>query len=290
MTRSLIASMCVLVCAGLAGRASACTTGALTIGWLADHSAQVVVCDVASIRAYWVDGNRRIESEVTLRNVELLKGAPDAPPREIRVTFPGGTVGDVTMRLCCAPELRVGDRYVMFLQPEYRTYPAAGLGQGMLRVVEDPEGVARVHTAQGLPVTELDERGTPRSTRERRQSAWGRARPVGERGDGVRLHDPAEPEDATDRAEAGPEPRAMTLQDFVARIRPALEASRRYEPGGPIARRVETDMTPVPLQGVDDASPRDAAHDQRLPERAERPRQAPLPAQREIQDGTGGTP
>lgn len=263
--------------------ASACTGEPVSIQWMADHAAHVIVADVASIESAWAGENgahQRIESTVTLTNVRYLKGDGDADgappqPAPLSIVFPGGSVDGYTMRLCCAPELEVGQRWIMFLQPEYKTYPTAGLGQGILSVRRDGAGVERVHTARGLALTSIDERGVPLSAVAGEGTAPAR-QPAGIIGDGIRVRPLGR------QAAPTPEARAMTLDEFAERVAPVLEASRVYELDHPVARRIETTLTPVPLREVDhhERAPASAPERTAAPERADLP-PAKTPSQSE---------
>ena len=222
--------------------ASACTGNPVSIGWLADHAAQVIVCEVAEVHSRWTDGDKRIESDVTLSNIQYLKGRPDDARAAMPLTLsvPGGTVGDTTMRLCCTPDLAPGQRWLIFLQPEYRTYPAAGMGQGILEIRLDADATPRVFAPGGRPIVGIDDNGIPVSAAPA-PPARVEPEPVGTRG-GVRVH----PREPAARA-AVAEPAAMTLETFIREITPTLNASRTFDLAQPAGRRIEAELTPVPL-------------------------------------------
>lgn len=237
---------------GTPSSASASSTGEpVSIRWLADHAAQVIVCDVAAVQSHWTEGRKRIESQVTLDQLDYLKGGPDVPLDTITLTFPGGTVGDTTMRVGGTPDLGVGQRWLIFLQPEYRTYPAAGMEQGIFRIRADADATPRVFACDGRPVTSIDERGVPLSAVPA-PSTRSTPVPVGVRGH-VRVH-AINPTERSAPAHAV----AMTLHDFADRIAPTLRASRVYDVSQPVGRYIPTELTPVPLVVAPNGAPRHA--------------------------------
>ena len=254
-----------LVVVAVGGRsAPACTGEPMTLRWLADHAALVLVCEIGEVRSRWTVDHARIESEVLLRVLDCLKGDPAEKGEPISLSFPGGTVGDTTMRLCCAPDLRPGQRWIVFLQPEYRTYPTAGMGQGLFRLDTDANGVTRVHSANGLPITEIDARGVPVSTLPPPEPS---SPPHRVRGDRLRVR-------ARPLVPRGDAPGAMTLDEFRDAVAPILAASRAHDQAGPVGRYVEPIFIPVPLgvapgtdQQTDNREPQ--ARTPRPPERRE---------------------
>lgn len=228
----------VLVLGALPGVAS--SVRPMSLATLSDHAAQVVIAEVGDVQSRWTDAPRTIVSDITLEDVTYLKGQWKDAPRSFRLTVPGGTVDETTLRVGCAPRLEVGQRWVLFLLPEYRTYPTVGIDQGALRVKTDAAGVERVYTADGHGVTAAELRGlitavgcgsgqhhgcehgpTPRSTR------------------GVRVR--------TERTVGSAE--ALTLDAFVEQVKPVLDASRAHSLERPAGRRVPVTYRAVPLVG-----------------------------------------
>ena len=75
----------------------------------------VVVGKARSVRGAWQDnehGDRIIQSIVELDVDETLKGRPE---RSRRLQIEGGTVDGVTLEVSGEPDVRVGERVVMFL-------------------------------------------------------------------------------------------------------------------------------------------------------------------------------
>ena len=96
-------------------RAFASQVVPMSIEQLADHSGEVIVGTVANVTSQWRENPRRIESLVTFEGVSLLKGDRTLPDNMFTLTVPGGSVGEFQMRVCCAPEFAVGDKWVLML-------------------------------------------------------------------------------------------------------------------------------------------------------------------------------
>lgn len=122
----------------------------MSVATMADHAGQVITGDVVALRSYWIDEPRRIETEVTFAGVTYLKGAPADADGTFTLRVPGGTIGDLQMRIEGAPRFAAGETWLLFLLPTYKTFPVVGIDQGAYRVVHDADGVDRVHRG-GLP-------------------------------------------------------------------------------------------------------------------------------------------
>jgi hypothetical protein len=76
-------------------------------------------------------------------------------PSTIMVTFSGGQVGAIRQRVDGMPELAVGERYVVMLEPDQEprlTSPFVGFNQGIYRVVGDGSASAVVRDRTGKPL------------------------------------------------------------------------------------------------------------------------------------------
>jgi len=224
-----------------AGMAEATTVVPMPLATLADHAGQVLLGEVVAARSYWTDNPRRIETEVRLAAVEYLKGAlPDALP-EFTLIVPGGTVGTVTARVGCAPQFAVGDRWLLFLLPEYRVFPTVGVGQGAFRIRSDPGAAPRVYTADGDAVAGIDDAGFLQTVRLR-GGPVAETRVVGSRGLRVQPRRAAAP------------PPALTLDEFRARLAPILAASRDHALTQPAGRPAHAVWQARPLQAAPGAT------------------------------------
>jgi hypothetical protein len=254
-------NIAAIVCAALAvADAPACMV-ALPLAAMADLAGQVVAGEVVAVRSYWASDPRRIETEVTLAGVEYLKGelAGEADDT-FRLVVPGGAVGDWQMRLCCAPEFAVGERWVLFVLPEYRTHPVVGMRQGAFRLQRGLDGVERVLSAEGRPMAALGADGFLR-TAEVEPAMRPSGAPL-RHAEGARVTAASGRVSARRAASPGavaggdsPEA-AMSWQEFKAAIAPVLAASKDHYLTAPAGRRIAVELRAVPLR----ASPADAAN------------------------------
>lgn len=209
---------------------------------MADHAGAVIMGEVASVRSYWADSPRRIESEITFREVAYLKGEPARNDRAFSLVVPGGTVGTMQMRICCAPAFEEGQRWVLFLLPTYKTFPVVGLYRGALRVRPDESGIDRVYDAAGLAVTGLDAEGFIASPIAHATSQ------------NVHLVDAS---NIRVMAEGDIDKRptqAVRYVDFVKTLKPLLDASRQHRLTEPVGTRIVVEYRAVPLKTAPDAA------------------------------------
>jgi hypothetical protein len=224
---------CLVIVAALGATPAVATTVVpMTVGSMADHAGQVIAGDVIEVRSYWTGDRRRIESEVVFANVGYLKGAPAGAGGTFTLTVPGGAIGALEMRIAGAPQFVVGDSWVLFLLPAYKTFPVVGLSQGAFRIVPGPDGVERVHQA-GLPVTGLDAGGFVEVATA---DAAPRALESGRPGSRVTVH-------------PVPAGTALSYGEFVNLIQPIVRDSRHHGLKGPAGRPVPVRYTPVRLHG-----------------------------------------
>ena len=208
----------------------------MSLDQLADHSGEVIVGTVSSVESRWRENPRRIESEVTFGAVTFLKGNRAHLNDKFTLTVPGGTVGEFQMRVCCAPGFRTGDKWVLMLLPTYRTYPVVGIYRGALRVIQDDDGVERIHNAAGRSVTGIDMEGHFVLDGQAQRNVAQHL--VGERG--AHLKSSGERETASQEA--------MRLGEFIDALTPALAASRQHAMDKPAGSPVRADLRPVPLK------------------------------------------
>jgi len=226
----------LLVTLALCGAAQASVVIPMTMAEIADNAGQVIVGDVTSVRSYWADNPRRIESEVTLANVEYLKGRLADSSSTFNLIVPGGNVGEWGMHISDAPVFAEGEKCVLFILPTYRTFPVVGLSQGCFRAKAAEDGVERMYTAEGEPVKGLGSDGFVQLTAKPTGSVMQHL--VAE--NNVRVKPPAEP--ATPREEA------MSLADFKAMILPIIAASKSHQLTEPAGRPIfETSRSAQPL-------------------------------------------
>lgn len=236
----------------------------MTLSDMSDLAGQAIVGEVESVRSYWAENPRRIESEVLFKNVEYLKGRLPESGASFRLLIPSGQVGPWGMRISCAPTMAAGDRWVLFLLPSYKTFPVVGLHQGAFRLEADADGVLRVFDAARRPVTgvsadgiiqaaggsiehavhqhEAEEAGAAQDPEaELSVGTVGSAAPAGGlvsvNGVRVQFVGPTAPKEA-----------AMSYDDFVTLIRPVLEQSSAHRLSGPAGRPELVPYRAVPFR------------------------------------------
>lgn len=229
---------------GFAAQARAGNVVPLSAEALADLAGQVIVGRVAAVRSYWADEPRRIESEITFAEVTYLKGALATSGDTFALVVPGGTVGETSMRLGCAPVFAVGEKWGLFLLPTYKTFPVVGLTQGAFRVLTDGSGVDRVFDAEAKPLRGVGADGLIRGASPH-GPAEGRLR------DAHRVQ-------LLPQGVLASEAQTVSLADFVKQLRPILDASRDYQLEEPAGRREVVSYGPVPFRSENQAIPQAA--------------------------------
>lgn len=218
-------ALAIAILSTLGAQSYATLVAPMTMQSVADHSAQVIDAQIMSVRSYWADNPTRIESELTLKPIEFLKGAPSTEPTTFTLIVPGGRVGTKQLRIAGAPELKVGQRWILFLLPTYKTHPVVGITRGAFRVEMDQEHVLRVADVSGNQVTGIDAKGFVQ----------------------VVAHPDLTTTTATAVATASPT-QGLSRDEFAALIRPILDASKTYELNEPAGRREIVQYTPVPFR------------------------------------------
>lgn len=92
-----------------------------------------------------------IVTDVVLTNITAIKGNH---PTTFTLTYPGGTVGGITMIVPGMPRFEVGERKILFLREGDVLF---GVWEGTFTVVIDPTGIAMLQRADGGWVTGFDE-------------------------------------------------------------------------------------------------------------------------------------
>ena len=237
-----IALLCLAVLI-TAASASASTVSPMTVQTLSDHAGQVIVGRVASIRSYWADNPRRIESEIHLETVEYFKGRLADSTGSFTLIVPGGKVGEMQMQIADAPTFAVGEKWVLFLLPTYKTFPVVGLHQGAFRVEADAAGVERIYLPEHDAVIGIAPDGLLKSNKNDAHQPM--TRMVGANDVQVR---PVQ--NQTDSAQP-----AISLQDFRRQLSPILDASRNHPLTEPAGKRVPVAYTPSPFRTAAQGNP-----------------------------------
>jgi hypothetical protein len=129
-SRSLVAALVATVLATVpTAPARASLVMALDLAQLVGRADRVLVGEVLSVESAWDSDRRRIHTTAVIQVAEMLKGEAPANGRVV-VVQPGGTVGDIEMRVHGMPRFVAGGRAVLFVRG---ALPAAvvGMGQGL---------------------------------------------------------------------------------------------------------------------------------------------------------------
>ena len=109
----------------------------LSLEQLVKEANLIVVGTVESVRSELVEG--KISSFATILVSATIKGALGQGQDKIVVKFPGGTLGDVGMRVDNGPDYKVGENVVAFLKraPGQSHYATVGSFQGKFLVKDN---------------------------------------------------------------------------------------------------------------------------------------------------------
>jgi hypothetical protein len=113
--RRLIAMLAPAALLAFPSPGSASLILALDLPTLVSRADQISVVDVVSVKAAWNDAHDRITTTVDLAVVDCWKGTA-APATHLQVVQPGGTVGEIEMRVDGMPHFRAGERTLLFLR------------------------------------------------------------------------------------------------------------------------------------------------------------------------------
>ncbi len=115
---------------------------------------------VTDVRSAWEGegAQRHIDTYVTFQVAENAKGDAGAS-YTIRVL--GGTVGQDTMEVTCAPKFQVGERQILFVEHNGQQFvPLVGIMHGQLRIERDQQtGREFIATHDGDPLRDLTQLG-----------------------------------------------------------------------------------------------------------------------------------
>ena len=115
--------------------------------------------NVTDVRSQWVGegGQRQIVSYVTFKVDDAIKGSPGAT---YTIRMLGGTVGETTMAISDAPEFKVGDKDILFVEHNGTQFvPLVGIMHGRFHVEHDQSGQEVVTTNEGDPVKNVTQLG-----------------------------------------------------------------------------------------------------------------------------------
>ncbi len=115
---------------------------------------------VTNVRSQWTGegANRHIESYVTIRVEENLKGTPG---ESYVMRMYGGTVGEDSMGISDAPVFNVGDHDILFVENNgTQAIPLVGIMHGRFKIQRDSSGTEIVTKNEGQPVKQVARLGT----------------------------------------------------------------------------------------------------------------------------------
>ena len=129
LSRRLIAMLAPVAVMAISTPASASLILALDLPTLVTRSEQISVVDVVSTKADWNAEHDRIVTTIDVTVVDCWKGAA-APGSHVQIVQPGGTVGELTMRVEGMPHFQRGERALLFLRGKAEHASVVGMAQG----------------------------------------------------------------------------------------------------------------------------------------------------------------
>lgn len=226
----------VLLSGATVDPAGAATVAPMDANTLADFAGQVISGRVLSAESYWAENPRRLETAVTLQGVEYLKGPSFDPTGRFTLIVPGGTVGETGMRVCGAPRFQIGERWLLFLLPTYKTFPVVGIFRGSFRIVQDAKGIERVYNEDRQPVMGLDNAHQIMVADPGANPGTQAVEELGARVQTVTRNSPSN--------------KAVTYESFRSMLAPILAHSRDYKLTSPAGQREPVQFTPSPMKAA----------------------------------------
>lgn len=154
MFRTLV-FVCVLSVAA-AERLGATSFEPVTFDDLVTQSDVIFVGDVVDVRPFTLQVRDRtiVKTRVTFRVDDPLFGTSSL----VEVfDFLGGETPELGMSVAGMPAFHIGDRRVVFARRARSVNPIVGFTQGLMKVARDANGVERVTTLEGAPVSRLSD-------------------------------------------------------------------------------------------------------------------------------------
>jgi hypothetical protein len=115
--------------------------------------------NVTDVRSQWIGegGQRQIVTYVTFKVEDAVKGSPGA---NYTIRMLGGTVGDITMAISDAPQFKIGDKDILFVEHNGSQFiPLVGIMHGRFHVERDQSGQEVVTTNEGETVKNVTQFG-----------------------------------------------------------------------------------------------------------------------------------
>src|ERR1700682_1413511 len=120
--------------------ARATTVIAPTFAQLVNDAEFIFQGNVTDVRSQWIGegGQRQIVTYVTFKVDDAIKGSPGAT---YTIRMLGGTVGEITMAISDAPQFKVGDKDILFVEHNGTQFvPLVGIMHGRFHVERDQSG------------------------------------------------------------------------------------------------------------------------------------------------------
>ena len=150
MLRLCAVVFALAVCCVIPARAT--TYLPVTFDELVTRADVIFVGEVVDVRPFALDTSDGtiIKTRVIFRVSDPLLGTTSA----VEVfDFLGGELNGVGMAVAEMPAFAIGDRRVMFARRERSINPIVGFTQGLLRITRDANGVDRIQTLDGAPLS-----------------------------------------------------------------------------------------------------------------------------------------
>lgn len=112
--RKLLCGLTLCIALGAGTPAGASTFVRVGFDDLVAENETIVIGEVLDTHSYWTDSGF-ILTDAKVAVSEVLKGNPDL--REVTVTLPGGSVGELQAVVVGGAELQPGTSYLLFLHP-----------------------------------------------------------------------------------------------------------------------------------------------------------------------------
>jgi hypothetical protein len=129
--RRLIAMLAPAALLAFPSPGSASLILALDLPTLVSRADQISVVDVVSVKSAWNAEHNRITTTIDLTVVDCWKGTA-VPATHLQVVQPGGSVGEIEMRVDGMPHFSPGERTLIFLRlhggPDHAS--VVGMAQG----------------------------------------------------------------------------------------------------------------------------------------------------------------
>ncbi|MCJ7680676.1 MAG: hypothetical protein MUP70_08125, partial [Candidatus Aminicenantes bacterium] len=93
----------------------------LPLSFLVEQSDVIALGRVEDVRCEWSQDGRLILTVVRISLQEVWQGG--ALPPDFHIQTPGGTIGDLTLRVSDTPDFRLGEDVCLFLQSASKTEP-----------------------------------------------------------------------------------------------------------------------------------------------------------------------